>query len=114
VAGIGVFQALVEPYQRPVTLQDVVGVVVVVDVDVLVVEVLVVDVLVEVVLVVGVAVIVGVVVVVDVDVVVVGGGGLVAPCTTSVGFDVVTAAPFLLLAVTTTRSVEPTSAAVSK
>jgi hypothetical protein len=79
-----------------------------------VVVVVVVDVLVEVVLVVGVVVIVGVVVVVEVDVVVVGGGGLVALITTSVGFDVETAEPFLLLAVTTSRRVRPTSAAVSR
>jgi hypothetical protein len=49
-----------------------------------------------------------VLVVVDVEVVVVvvvDGGALVAPVTTSVGFDVVTAEPFLLLAVTSSRNV---------
>ena len=56
----------------------------------------------------------GVVVVVEVEVVVVGGGGLVGLCTTGVGFDVLTDEPFLLLAVTTSRRVKPTSAAASK
>jgi hypothetical protein len=86
----------------------VVGVVVLVDVEVVVLVV----VLVGVVLVVGVVVVVvGVVVVVEMEVVVVGGGGLDAPLTTGVGFDVLTAEPFLLLAVTTSRKVKPTSAA---
>jgi hypothetical protein len=109
-------------------------VVVVVDVlveVVLVTGVVVVDVLVEVVLVTGVVVVVVVVdvdvlvegvvvvvitgvVVVEVDVVVVGGGGLVGLFTTGVGFDVLTDEPFLLLAVTTSRRVKPTSAAASK
>jgi hypothetical protein len=80
----------------------------------------VVDVLVELGLMVGVVVVVVVVVVltgvvvVEVEVVVVGGGGLVGPFTTGVGLDVLTAAPFLLLAVTTSRRVKPTSAAASK
>jgi len=79
-----------------VVLVDVVveGVVVVVT------GVVVVDVLVE-----GVVVVVTGVVVVEVEVVVVGGGGLVGAFTTDVGFDVLTAEPFLLLAVTTTLSV---------
>jgi hypothetical protein len=68
--------------------------------------------LVGVVLVVDVVVVVGVEVVVEVEVVVVGGGGLDAPLTTDVGFDVLTAEPFLLLAATTRRNVKPTSAAV--
>jgi hypothetical protein len=96
-------------------------VVVVVDVlveVVLVTGVVVVDVLVEVVLLTGVVVVVVVVltgvVVVEVEVVVVGGGGLVGLFTTGVGFDVLTDEPFLLLAVTTSRRVKPTSAAVSK
>jgi hypothetical protein len=75
---------------------------------VVVVVVVLVDVLV-VVLVEGVVVVVtGVVVVeveVEVEVVVVGGGGLVGAFTTDVGFDVLTAEPFLLLAVTTSLSV---------
>ena len=66
-------------------------------------------VVVDVVVVVGVAVVVGVVVVVaDVEVVVlvVLGVGVV---TVNVGSEVETAVPFLLFAVTTTRSVEPAS-----
>jgi hypothetical protein len=56
-------------------------------------------------------VVVGVVVVVEL---VVGGGGVVvALFTTSVGFDVDTDEPFLLLAVTIRRKVKLTSAAVS-
>jgi len=47
----------------------------------------------------------GVVVVVEVEVVVVGAGGLVGAFTTDVGFEVLTAEPFLLLAVTTSLSV---------
>lgn len=100
-------------------------------VPVLVVVVVVVDVLVNVVLVTGVVVVVVVVVdvlvegvvvvvvltgvvVVEVEVVVVGGSGLFGLFTTGVGFDVLTDEPFLLLAVTTSRRVKPTSAAVSK
>jgi hypothetical protein len=75
-------------------------------------------VVVVVVLVAGVVVVVVVVltgvVVVEVQVVVVGGGGLVGLVTTGVGLDVLTAEPFLLLAVTTSRRVKPTSAATSK
>jgi hypothetical protein len=75
-------------------------------------------VVVVVVLVEGVVVVVvltGVVVVeVEVEVVVVGGGELVELFTTGVGFDVLTVEPFLLLAVTTSLNVKPTSAAVSK
>jgi hypothetical protein len=96
----------------PVLVVVVVGVVVDVGVVVVVVD----DVLVLVVgVVVVVLVVVGVVVVVEVEVVVVvGGGGVVGLCTTRVGFDVLTAEPFLLLALTTRRSVWPTSAALSK
>jgi hypothetical protein len=46
-----------------------------------------------------------VVVVVDVEVVVLGGGGLVGAFTVGVAFDVPIEEPFLLLAVTTSRSV---------
>lgn len=111
-AGIGVFQALVAEYHRPLTAKGFAVVVVVVD-DVVGV---VVDVLLEVVLVVEMVIVVltGVVVVVELEVVVVGGGGLVGLVTTGVGFEVLTAEPFLLLAVTARRKVEPTSAAVSE
>jgi hypothetical protein len=98
LAGMRVFQRLVELYHLPLALIEVVGVVVVVDVDVVGV-VVVVDV---VVVVVGVLHVVGVVVVV---LVVLGAAAL----TTDVGLEVDTAVPFLLLAVTTTRSVQPTS-----
>jgi hypothetical protein len=60
------------------------------------------------VVVVGVVLVVGVVVVVACGVLVVVGVG-VAAVTANEGLDVATAVPFLLFAVTTTRSVEPTS-----